>query len=96
MDNEDFKSIPPPPPPTIAPPPSIVRSNGKSIGKTIKLPTDQYLDQTKIPEEWFMPMGDLNSDFCRTYMDQEARMRTIKVMLDTMVKEKEAQRRTKK
>ncbi len=61
-----------------------------------KLPTDQYFSLAKIPEEWFLPVSELNSDRCKEYMDEEGRKKTLKATLEAMVEEKKKERKSKK
>jgi len=63
--------------------------------KQTKLPTDQYFSLAKIPEEWFMPVSELNSDRCKEYMDPEGRKQTLKATLEAMVEEKKKERKKK-
>ena len=60
-----------------------------------KIPVNEYLDQNKIPESWFMPMSELNSDYCKQYMEPEGRLKTLKVMLESMIKDQQKQRAKK-
>lgn len=61
--------------------------------KKTKLPRDQYFSLEKVPEEWFMPFQEFSqSELVKEYMDPEARAKTLKVMLETMIKEKKKER----
>lgn len=49
-------------------------------------PVDRYFDVNKIPEEWFMPISQLNSEHCKQYMDPEGRAKTLKATYEEMLK----------
>lgn len=54
-----------------------------------KIPRDPYFDYTKIPEDWFMPLNEFSqSPWVKEYMEPEARQKTLKLMLEEMIKEK--------
>lgn len=63
--------------------------------KQTKLPTDQYFSLEKIPEEWFMPISELNSERCKQYMDPEGRAKTLKATLEAMIEQKQKDRKKK-
>lgn len=60
-----------------------------------KLPKDEYFHIDKIPESWFMPVSELNSDFVKEYMDDEGRKKTLKATLEAMVEQKQQERKGK-
>jgi hypothetical protein len=46
-------------------------------------------EKTKIPEDWFMPLNEFSqSPWVKEYMEPEARQKTLKLMLEEMIKEK--------
>lgn len=60
-----------------------------------KFPPNSYFDPSKIPEDWFMPISELNSEHCKQYMDPEGRAKTLKATYEAMLKQRK-ESRTKK
>ena len=59
------------------------------FSKKTKIPADEYLDQQKIPEDWFIPISEFgSSDVIKNYMEEDARKKVLKVTLEALVKER--------
>ena len=60
--------------------------------KSNKYKPDSYFDLKNVPEEWFLPISELTSERCKQYMDEEARLKTLKVTYEAMVKSRQKER----
>jgi len=58
-------------------------------------PVERYFDVNKIPEDWFMPISELNSEHCKKYMDPEGRLKTLKATYEEMLKSRKQSRAKK-
>lgn len=52
-----------------------------------------YDEKSAPPEQWFMDVGELNSEESKKYIDPEERTKLLRKSLEIMIKEKENQRK---
>lgn len=57
--------------------------------------TDACFDLSKVPDEWFMPVSELNGEHCKKYMDEEGRLKTLRATYEAMIKLRQKERAKK-
>lgn len=57
-----------------------------------KIHAPEITDVSRIPDEWFLDIADLNKDKCKRYMDEKQRKKMLFNMVTNMVDELTIQR----